>query len=233
MKALAPQDRPREKLLAHGAAALGDNELLAVLLGHGTDRASALDLANEVLAEHRGLRGLARLEAAALQRVPGIGTATAARLVAAVELGRRTVTRDEPARLQIRWPSDAARYLLPRFGAAAVEHGGVLLLDARHRVLHARVLTRGTADATSMHPRDVFREAAIAGAAAVVLFHNHPSGDTQPSPEDVLLTLRMVEAGQVMGIAVIDHLILGDTGYCSLREIGKLSPDAATRRPPK
>lgn len=233
MKGLAPQDRPREKLLVHGAAALGDNELLAVLLGHGTDRASALDLANQILSDPRGVRGLARLEAADLQRMPGIGTATAARLVAAVELGRRTVTRDEPVRLQIRVPADAARYLLPRFGASAVERAGVLLLDARHRVLSARLLTRGTADATPMHPRDVFREAAIAGAAAVVLFHNHPSGDPQPSREDVALTRRMVEAGEVMGISVIDHLILGDTGYCSLREIGSLTPEASTRRPTK
>ena len=99
----------------------------------------------------------------------------------------------------------------------------MLLLDARHRVLHARVLTRGTADATPMHPRDVFREAALAGAAALVLFHNHPSGDPLPSSEDLALTQRMIEAGDLMGIVVVDHLILGDTSYCSLRDLGKLT----------
>ena len=223
MKGLAPEDRPREKLADRGQAALGDNELLAVLIGHGTGGVSTLDLANRLLADVGGLRGLARASAVALTRRRGIGPVTAGRIVAAVEIGRRTVVRASPARVQVTAPSDAARYLLPRFGTADVEQGGVLLLDARHRVLHARVLTRGTADATPMHPRDVFREAALAGAAAVVLFHNHPSGDPLPSAEDVALTERMIDAGHVMGIAVVDHLILGDTSYCSLREIGKLT----------
>lgn len=223
MRDLAPQDRPREKLADHGQAALGDNELLAVLIGHGMPGASALDIANRLLSEVGGLRGLARTSAIALAGRRGIGTATASRIVAAVELGRRSVVRAAPVRTQVTAPVDAARYLLPRYGSADVEQGGVLLLDARHRVLHARVLTRGTADAAPMHPRDVFREAAIAGAAAVVLFHNHPSGDPLPSAEDLAITQRMVDAGQVMGIAVVDHLILGDTTYCSLREIGKLT----------
>ncbi len=223
MRHLAPQDRPREKLADRGQAALGDNELLAVLIGHGTGGASALDIANRLLVEVGGLRGLARTSAIALGQRRGIGTATASRIVAAVELGRRSVMRATPARFQVTAPVDAARYLLPRYGSADVEQGGVLLLDARHRVLHARVLTRGTADATTMHPRDVFREAALAGAAAVVLFHNHPSGDPLPSAEDLALTQRMIDAGQVMGIAVVDHVILGDTSYCSLREIGKLT----------
>jgi DNA repair protein RadC len=223
MSGLAPQDRPREKLAEQGKAALGDNELLAVLLGHGAPGIAALDLANRLLADLGGLRGLARVSPAELSRRRGVGPATASRLVAAIELGRRGVVRAGPARLQIAAAVDAARYLLPRFGTAEVEQGGVLLLDARHRVLHARVLTRGTADATPMHPRDVFREAALAGAAALVLFHNHPSGDPLPSTEDLQLTRRMIEAGELMGITVVDHVILGDTSYCSLRDLGKLT----------
>lgn len=223
MQHLAPEDRPREKLEAHGRMALGDNELLAVVLGHGRGGTSALDLANRLLDDLGGLRGLARATTTVLVQERGVGPAMASRIVAAVELGRRTVARATPARVQITAPVDAARYLLPRYGAVDVEQAGVLLLDARHRVLSARVLTRGTADATPMHPRDVFREAMLAGAAAVVLFHNHPSGDPLPSPEDLALTHRMIEAGQVMGIAVVDHLILGDTSYCSLRELGKLT----------
>jgi DNA repair protein RadC len=223
MIGLAPQDRPREKLAAQGKAALGDNELLAVLLGHGAAGITALDLANRLLADLGGLRGLARVSPVDLSRRRGVGPATASRLVAAIELGRRSVVRAGPARLQIAAAVDAARYLLPRFGTAEVEQGGVLLLDARHRVLHARVLTRGTADATPMHPRDVFREAALAGAAALVLFHNHPSGDPLPSTEDLQLTKRMIEAGELMGITVVDHVILGDTSYCSLRDLGKLT----------
>lgn len=224
MKDLAPQDRPREKLADRGKGALGDNELLAVLLGHGTGGATALDLANRLLADVGGLRGLARVSPVELAKTRGVGPATAGRLVAAVELGRRSVVRAGPVRLQIAASVDAARYLLPRFGSAEVEQGGVLLLDARHRVLQARVLTRGTADATSMHPRDVFREAALAGAAAVVLFHNHPSGDPLPSPDDLELTQRMMKAGELMGILVVDHIILGDTSYCSLRDLGTLTP---------
>jgi DNA repair protein RadC len=223
MLGLAPQDRPREKLAEQGKAALGDNELLAVLLGHGAPGITALDLANRLLADLGGLRGLARVSPVELSRRRGVGPATASRLVAAIELGRRSVVRAGPARLQIAAAVDAARYLLPRFGTADVEQGGVLLLDARHRVLHARVLTRGTADATPMHPRDVFREAALAGAAALVLFHNHPSGDPLPSTEDLQLTKRMIEAGELMGITVVDHVILGDTSYCSLRDLGKLT----------
>ena len=223
MIGLAPQDRPREKLAEQGKTALGDNELLAVLLGHGAPGCTALDLANRLLADLGGLRGLARVSPVELSRRRGVGPATAGRLVAAIELGRRSVVRAGPARLQIAAAADAARYLLPRFGTAEVEQGGVLLLDARHRVLHARVLTRGTADATPMHPRDVFREAAIAGAAALVLFHNHPSGDPLPSTEDLQLTRRMIEAGELMGITVVDHVILGDTSYCSLRDLGKLT----------
>jgi DNA repair protein RadC len=223
VKGLAPQDRPREKLADRGKAALGDNELLAVLLGHGGRGSNALDLANRLLAELGGLRGLARVSTADLGRQRGVGPATAGRIVAAVELGRRSVVRASPARVQIAAPVDAARYLLPRYGTSDVEQGGVLLLDARHRVLQARVLTRGTVDATAMHPRDVFREAALAGAAALVLFHNHPSGDPLPSPEDLQLTKRMIEAGHLMGIAVVDHVILADTSYCSLRDLGKLT----------
>jgi DNA repair protein RadC len=223
MIGLAPQDRPREKLAERGKGALGDNELLAVLLGHGGFGVTALELANRLLADLGGLRGLARVSPVELSRRRGVGPATASRLVAAIELGRRSVVRAGPARMQIAAAVDAARYLLPRFGTAEVEQGGVLLLDARHRVLHARVLTRGTADATPMHPRDVFREAALAGAAALVLFHNHPSGDPLPSTEDLELTRRMIEAGELMGITVVDHVILGDTSYCSLRDLGKLT----------
>ncbi|HTV03685.1 MAG TPA: DNA repair protein RadC [Luteitalea sp.] len=222
MKALAPQDRPREKLADHGPAALGDNELVALLLGHGPRGEGALAFANRLLEDLGGLRGLAKASASDLVRRRGLGRATASRVVAAVELGRRTVVRAAPPRLQVTSAADAARYLLPRFGTADVEQAGVLLLDTRHRVLHARLLTRGTADATPMHPRDVFREAALAAAAAVVLFHNHPSGDPTPSADDVALTQRMIEAGHVMGITVLDHVVLADTSYCSLRELGSL-----------
>ena len=153
-----------------------------------------------------------------LLRVAGIGRAKAAQILAAVELGRRTLTRAPAARMPLRTPSEAAAYLMPTFGSRAVEHFGVVLLDTKHRVLRTTLLAMGTLSATVIEPRDVFREAALGGAAAIVVFHNHPSGDPQPSPDDVELTRRLVAAGVLMGIDVVDHLILGDVRYWSIKE---------------
>jgi DNA repair protein RadC len=220
VKALAPADRPREKLLRLGPGALGDNELAAAVLGHGYRAVHALELATQMLAALGGVQGLSRTTPRDLSRFRGIGPSGAARLLAGMELGRRALAQAGPPRARLASPREVAAYLLPRFGAADVEQFGVLLLDARHRVLHAKVLTRGTVDASPAYPRDVFREAAVAGAAAVVLFHNHPSGDATPSLEDIALTRRLRLAGELMGIDVIDHIILGDATYCSLREAG-------------
>jgi DNA repair protein RadC len=222
MKTVAPHDRPREKLARLGAGALGDNELLAIVLGHGPARSSALDLANAVLAESGGLHALVRARHEVLTRVRGIGAARAAQMLAAIELGRRTLTRAREERVQLTTPRAVAEFLLPQYGARPVEQFGVLLLDTKHRVLRSTVLSVGTLDASVVHPREVFREAAAANAAAIVLFHNHPSGDPEPSPEDERLTRRLVAAGVLMGIDVLDHVILGDVRYCSLREKGKL-----------
>ena len=217
MKIVAPHDRPREKLQRLGAGALGDNELLAIVLGQGHANASALDLANTVLAAG-GLRGLVRSDHDALRRVPGIGAARAAQVLAAIELGRRTLTRLGEARPQLSSPRAVAEYLLPQFGNRPVEQFGVLLLDTKHRVLRASVLSVGTLDASIVHPREVFREATSAGAAGLVVFHNHPSGDPLPSEDDCRLTERLVAAGVLMGIAVLDHVILADEKYYSFRE---------------
>ena len=217
MKAVAPHDRPREKLERHGAAALGDNELLAIVLGQGHANASALDLANALLAD-AGLRGLARSDHGTLRRVPGIGAARAAQVLAAIELGRRALTRAGEARRQLSTPRAVAEYLLPQFGNRPVEQFGVLLLDTKHRVVRVAILSIGTLDASIVHPRDVFREATAAGAAGLVLFHNHPSGDPLPSDDDRQLTERLVAAGVIMGIAVLDHVILADETYYSFRE---------------
>jgi DNA repair protein RadC len=222
MKAVATHDRPREKLARLGAAALGDNELLAIVLGHGRARASALDLANAVLGESGGLHGLVRVQYESLTALHGIGAARAAQVAAAIELGRRTLTRAGRERGQLPTPRAAAEYLLPLYGAQPVEQFGVVLLDTKHRVLRTRVLSIGTLDASVVHPREVFREATAANAAAIVLFHNHPSGDPEPSDDDETLTRRLVAAGVLMGIDVIDHIILGDVRYCSLREKRKL-----------
>lgn len=222
MKELAPADRPREKLVRHGAAALGDNELVAIVVGNGCRRMDALAAANAMLAARGGLHGLVRSTCDDLARVAGIGLAKAARILAAVEVGRRTLTRSPNARVRLRSPRDVATYLLPTFGSRPVEHFGVVLLDTKHRVLRTTVLAVGTLNTTVVEPRDVFREAMLGAAAAIVVFHNHPSGDPSPSPDDVELTRRLVAAGTVMGVDVVDHVVLGDVRYVSFKEMGRL-----------
>jgi DNA repair protein RadC len=223
VKHLAARDRPREKLARHGASALGDNELLARVLGAGTSHLNALALANLVLAASGGLHGLAVTARDELLRVPGVGDARAAQVMAAIELGRRTLLREPADRVQLTSPREVALHLLPEFGARPVEHFGIVLLDAKHHVLKTALLTVGTLDRSVVHPREVFREAASARAAGIILFHNHPSGDPSPSPDDVALTRRMVAAGDIMGIEVLDHLVLTTTRYASMREMGRLA----------
>jgi DNA repair protein RadC len=201
---------------------LGDNELLAVLIGHGTAGTNALGVANRLLAVSAGVHGLTRMHRDELARVPGVGSALAARILAAIELGRRTLTASPPARPQLASPREAAGYLLPRFGAFPVERFGALLLDARHRPIRATLLSSGSRDASLVHPREVFREAMLAAASAIVVFHNHPSGDATPSADDFTLTRRLITAGDLIGIQVVDHLILADNAYYSFREMGRL-----------
>ena len=222
MKGLAPSDRPREKLARLGVLGLGDNELVAIIIGAGVQKTSALVMANALLESAGGLYRLARLSGDELRQVRGLGAAKAAQILAAIELGRRTLARTPDDRVQLVTPRQAAAYLLPQFGGLPVEQFGVVLLDTKHRVLRTMILSMGTVDRSVVHPRDVFREAVAASATAVVLFHNHPSGDPAPSPDDIILTRRLVEAGEVMGITVVDHVILGDTAYYSSREAGTL-----------
>ena len=218
MKDVAPHDRPREKLTRLGPAGLGDNELLALVIGHGSRGSDALALANRLLDAAGGLRGLVRSDAGALCGVTGVGAARAAQVLAAVELGRRTLMHRAAERPQLRTPRELAAHLLPQFGALAVEQFGIVMLDTKHRVIRVKVVSVGSLDTTVVHPREVFREAASASAAAIVLFHNHPSGDPTPSRDDLVLTTRMVRAGEVMGIDVLDHLILAEQRYFSLVE---------------
>jgi DNA repair protein RadC len=219
---LALEDRPREKLLARGAEVLGTNELLAVVLGTGTHRLSALELANEILSSTGGLSGLADLSPNGLARLKGLKTARTARLVAALELGRRLLSEPAESRPVFRTPEDVGRYLLPRFGAKPVEEFGLLILDTRNRLKRLQVISRGSLNGSLVHPREVFREAVALQAAGLVLFHNHPSGDPSPSQEDLSLTRRLREAGHIMGIEVLDHVIVGWGRCVSLKEKGLL-----------
>ena len=221
-RGIARGDRPREKLVRVGAAGLGDNELLAIVIGGGTPGVSALSLANAVLATAGGLHGLMRMTPDDLRGVTGVGAARSAQILAALELGRRSLLTRPPARAQMVSPRDIVAFLLPEYGGRPVEQFGVVLLDTKHRVLKTVVLSVGGTDSTPVQPREVFRHATAAAAAAIVVFHNHPSGDPTPSRDDIALTRRLVAAGVLMGTPVLDHVVLGDGRSCSFKEIGVL-----------
>ena len=216
------REGPREKLDRLGLAALSDAELLALVLGHGTAGVPARRLAAALLELASGLHGLTRMTRDEVCRLPGIGTAQASRVLAGIELGRRTLTRDSAERPRFLLPSDTAEYLLPRYGAYPVERFGVLLLDTKHRLLRTRIVSEGTLDSSLAHPREVFRAAVGAGAACLIVFHNHPSGDPHPSPDDHALTHRLARAGMVVGVPLVDHLVLADGAYWSFRENGMI-----------
>jgi DNA repair protein RadC len=201
-----------------GAGPLGDHELLALVIGHGVAGRGALGIAEQVLEAVGGLHGLVRARGGQLARVPGVGAASAGRIVAAVELGRRTLVHPAPERRQFLTARAVADFLLPRYGVHPVEQFGVVLLDTRQRLIKVQVISVGSLDASVAHPREVFREATMAGASMVIAFHNHPSGDPSPSAEDVALTGRLRRAGDVLGITLLDHVILADTTFCSLKE---------------
>jgi DNA repair protein RadC len=222
MKEVAPHDRPREKLERLGPSALGDNELLALVIGSGSRTRDVLELSNLVLEQCGGLHGLTRAAAADLRRIPGVGGARAAQVLAAVELGRRTLVRTPAERPQLNTPRQLASYLLPQHGSRPVEQFGIVLLDTKHRLLQIKLISTGSLDSTMAHPREVFRDAIAGRAAAIVLFHNHPSGDPSPSADDVALTRQLVYAGHVVGIDVLDHLILADQRYYSFMEAGQI-----------
>lgn len=220
IRELPADERPRERLLASGAAALGDAELVAVLLRTGRRGASALALARELVAHCGGLSGLARADASALRR-QGLGAAKAASVAAAVEIGRRLAKADIPLREPLAHPAAVASYLTLRYARRDQEVMGALFLDVRHRLLGERELYRGALNRAAVEPRALLREALLVGAAGLVAFHTHPSGDPSPSAEDLAFTRRLAQAGEAVGVRLVDHLILGDTGrYLSLRERG-------------
>jgi DNA repair protein RadC len=217
-------ERPRERLYAAGAGALATRELLAILIGSGREGASAVDVAGELLRASGGsLRRLAAAGPAELADVPGIGPAVAARVSAALELGRRLAREGPLERPRIAGPADVFERCAPALRDLAQEEFRVLLLNTQHAVLRELVITRGTLDTSVVHPREVFRAAIIESAAAVILVHNHPSGDPVPSPDDEAVTGQLVHAGQLLGIPVLDHVIIGDGRYASFVEL-KLLP---------
>lgn len=211
-----PSDRPRERLRRLGARNLSERELLTLLVGSGSGRGSALEIARRIGTSFASLGRMAAADVAALERVEGVGAATAARLAAAFELGRRAAAAESPDDTPIRGPADVFRRMGPRLRDVPQEEFHALLLNARHRIVREVLVTRGILDASLIHPREVFRLAVSEGAASVILVHNHPSGDPAPSSEDRAVTRQLAAAGRALGIPVLDHVVIGRGRYASL-----------------
>ena len=221
---LPAEERPRERLAASGAEALAAAELIACVLGRGIAGESVLTTAQRLLGRFGSPRGIAGATLEELGQVRGIGPAKAAQLKAACELGRRAELDPRAPESGVVDSAEAAARLARRHLAGKRrEHFILLLLDTRHRLIRAAEISVGTLDMSVVHPRETFREAITSGAAAILLAHNHPSGDPAPSPEDLELTRRLMEAGRLLGIPVLDHLIVGSRQTLSLREAGFLS----------
>jgi DNA repair protein RadC len=218
---LPDDDRPRERLASAGPGALSNAELLAILLRVGVEGENAVRLGQRILTDLGGLRGLHRASAADLCRVRGIGAAKAAQLVAAVELGRRIAVATPDERPVVRSPADAANLVMFELSAREQEYLMVILLDTRNRVIGRPVeVYHGSLNTSLVRVGEVFREAIRANAAALVVAHNHPSGDPSPSPEDVAVTRAIVEAGKLLDVDVLDHLVIGQHRFVSMKERG-------------
>jgi DNA repair protein RadC len=215
-------ERPREKLLAFGAARLSDAELLAVFLGSGTRGLSAVGLGRRLLGETGNLRALLDLPPAKLARLPGVGPARASALAGALELATRHLAQGLARGEALTEPGRAGEYLSRRLRALPYEVFACLFLDTRHRVIAFEELFRGTLDGAEVHPREVVQRCLAHHAAAVILGHNHPSGSAEPSAADRAVTARLKQALALVEVRVLDHFIIGDGAPCSMARLGAL-----------
>lgn len=223
IRELPSMERPRERLASHGASRLSAIELLALVIGTGSGGQSSIAVAHDTLAHCGGsLRRMAAEPIGALTRVPGIGRARAVAIQAALELGRRLANEGRQEGVPVRSPRDVFRIFGPRLEDLPVEEFHVGVLDAQHRLERDITVTRGLLNSSLVHPREVFREAIAERAAALVLVHNHPSGDPTPSPDDRIVTEQLVAAGRLLDIPVHDHIIVGRGRYTSFAEAGLL-----------
>ncbi|QHJ71580.1 RadC family protein [Planococcus halotolerans] len=213
-------DRPRERLINQGATSLSNQELIAIMLRTGTRQESVLHLSNRVLNHFEQIQQLKDASIEELTSINGIGQAKAVQLLAAVELGRRLSSKQTDAKFTIRSPKDAASYLMADMTSLKQEHFVVLFLNIKNQVLHRQTIFVGSLNASIVHPREIFREAVRRSAASIVCAHNHPSGNPAPSPEDIAVTKRLMEAGSIVGIELLDHIIIGDHQFISLNEKG-------------
>jgi DNA repair protein RadC len=219
IKEIPLNDRPREKMAANGAAVLTDAELIAILLRTGTAEKSAIDIASEMTADgglYKRLAGITRLNE--LTNIKGLGQAKAATVLAALEIGRRIASAKPIEKIHLSCPQDVADFLMPRLRYAAKEQFVVILLNNKNKVIGTEVVSEGSLSSSIVHPREVYAPAILHHAAAIMVAHNHPSGDPKPSIEDEEVTRQLLRSGKVLGIPMIDHVIIGDGNYYSFLE---------------
>ena len=222
---LPESERPREKLLRHGSKALSNTELLALIIGSGTKEAGALALAAKVLSHIRGgMESLKEISPEELTQVAGIGNATAARILAAAEFGTRIASAGVMSRNRISCPEDVVEIFSAEFAGEKQEHLYTVLLNAKHEMIGRELVAKGGISSSPAIPQDVFRPAVRRGAAGIILVHNHPSGDPSPSEDDYKVTKRISEAGELIGIKLVDHVVVGGGGeFSSLKACGIIS----------
>lgn len=215
-------ERPRERLVQNGPQSLSNQELLAILLRTGTKEESVIQMANRLLQHFEGLRLLKDASLEEIMTIKGIGFAKAVQILAAVEIGRRIGNLSYTDRYVIRSPEDGANFVMNEMRFLSQEHFVCLYLNTKNQVLHQQTIFIGSLNASIVHPREVFKEGFRRSAASIICIHNHPSGDPTPSREDIEVTKRLVECGKIIGIDILDHLIIGDKKYVSLKEKGYL-----------
>ena len=219
IKEIPVDDRPREKMANKGATALTDAELVAILLRTGTAEKSALDIASEMTADgglYKRLASVTRLNE--LTNIKGLGQAKAATVLAALEIGRRIASAKPVEKIHLSCPQDVAELLMPRLRYAVKEQFIVILLNGKNKVIGTEVISEGSLSSSIVHPREVYASALLNHAAAIMVAHNHPSGDPKPSDEDREITSLLVRSGKVLGIPLVDHIVIGDGTYYSFQE---------------
>jgi len=213
-------ERPRERFIKHGPESLSNHELIAIIIQTGSKNESVLSLANKLLVHFDGLRLLKDASLDELKTIKGIGTVKAIQLLASIELGRRVSNLVYSDRYCIRSPEDAAKYMMNDMRFLTQEHFVCLYLNTKNQVMHKQTVFIGSLNASIVHPREVYKEAFRRSAASIICLHNHPSGDPSPSREDIEVTKRLVECGKIIGIDLLDHIIIGENKFVSLKEKG-------------
>lgn len=215
------EERPRERLIKNGAHSLSNGELLAIILRTGTQKENIINICSRIFSEY-SIKQLSQANVTKLTEIHGIGEAKAAQMSAVFELGRRLESFvDDPIR-KIRSPADVYSMLYPKLRELKKERLTTLHLNTKNEVIREEVVSIGSLNANIVHPREVFRSALMEASASVILTHNHPSGDPSPSREDIAVTKKLVEGGKILGIDVLDHVIIGDGSYVSLKDEGFL-----------